>query len=157
VIVCRELLAETMDSRHPRVKVIPMMITGREGEVPHAFLVRLDAQARTMEWLDSCTSHPEINAEREVRLKQLRDGLHQCYPEAQWSTVDWAEWTGWEGGVPQQTNDVDCMLLAWQFALALHSGAAKVDLVPHVTLRGLAVTRLVEQGLRELRAELSRG
>jgi hypothetical protein len=143
-----------MDSSHLPIKVIPMMIDGGEGGCPHTFLVRLDTQSRRMEWLDSCTSNSAINAEREMRLHQLTNLLHGFY---QWDTAGWAEWTGWEGGVPQQENDEDCMLLAWQFALALYSGAKKVDLVQKVTLRGLAVKHLVEQAFREPVKETAAG
>lgn len=136
------LLKDMLSDEHPPLKLLPMSLRGRISTYPHTFLVRLEVNEKSMFFLDSCTSNDGINTEREERLGQLREALARH--DSEWAEVKWAEWGGWgDGGVPQQENDADCLLLTWYNAAQLAAGAAKGVLPPQVALRGLAMRLLV--------------
>ena len=63
--------------------------------------------------------------------------------DAGWKGVKPAEWGGWDGGVPQQKNDVDCGLFVYFFARWLAQGVPPTPLpVDPQQLRSLIAEEL---------------
>ena len=142
------LVADMMAKEHSSIKVFPMSLRGHISTYPHMFLAHLDVNKKAMHYLDACTSNDGINAERTEQLTELRAALARF--DSGWAQVQWSEWQGWEGGVPQQVNDADCLLLAWYFATQLVAGAESVPLLPQLALRGLAARLLLLHIIRSL-------
>lgn len=140
---------QVMLEKGPPVKLLPVTTRGVKSGCPHTFLVRLTVapEQRSMQYLDSCTTNAEINAEREEALGKLRSLLSLC--DRHWSGVDWSEFSGWAGGVPQQLNSADCLLLSWWNATRLARGAADSGVLPEqLRLRGEAAQLLLLKILR---------
>lgn len=94
--------------------------------------------------------HDARKPPREERLGHARAALARF--DSRWAGVKWAEWDGWEGGVPQQENAVDCLLHCWENAVALASGAEGVERRPQLELRGGPARLLTMLGLWRRRA-----
>ena len=133
----------------PPVKVLPVTTRGAISGYPHTFLVRLGvAPGLSIQYLDSCTSNEQLNAEREAALGSLRSLLHHCDRDAGWSAVAWSEFDGWPDGVPQQLDSSSCLLLSWLNATRLALGAEAGHLPEVLSLRGEAAQRLLLKIIR---------
>lgn len=133
------------------VKVLPVTTRGTISGYPHTFLVCLTVAPGELaiQYLDSCTSNEELNAEREAALGSLRSLLHHCDRDAGWSAVAWSEFDGWPE-VPQQRDGSSCLLLSYWNATKLASGAEAGHLPEVPWLRGNAARLLVLKIIRSL-------
>lgn len=132
----------------PPVKVLPVTTRGAISGYPHTFLVRLGVAPGqlSIQYLDSCTSNEQLNAEREAALGSLRSLLH-CDRDAGWSSAVWSEFDGWPE-VPQQRDASSCLLLSWFSATRLALGAEAGRLPEQECLRGEAARLLLRKIVR---------
>lgn len=146
----QELLpGEVLDeSIVPCVKLLFVSLAGRLSGYQHTCVVRVDTNARTLHWLDACTTNDGITTEREEALGILREALVMADPAGAeaWRKA-WRQWTGWgkkKASIPQQLDDSSCALFAYRFCQAFAAGQATMDPVPRcLELRGQVAQEIV--------------
>jgi Ulp1 family protease len=123
------------------IKILPLLLHGNQSGIKHWFVLYLDSSSHTMRWIDSACG-PEGSAmsrERSSQLVHIRRFLARAANDtAAWKDAEFSEWTGWERGVPQQDNDIDCALFCFYFIKWLALGEQPWDIAALETeeLRG---------------------